>query len=113
MSVWIIAVAVFCQVLLVGGNLILKHAMNATNEAEVNKVRVSLWLGSGIVVLAAWFFLWLELLGKAELSRLYAFEGMAPVLLMFSAWLILGEKVSLRGWIGVALIGAGLALVAG
>jgi uncharacterized membrane protein len=38
---------------------------------------------------------------------------MAPVLLMFSAWLILGEKVSLRGWIGVALIGAGLALVAG
>ena len=113
MSIWMIALAVFCQVLLVGGNLILKHAMNATNEPQFNKMRVASWLGNGIVVLAAWFFLWLELLGKAELSRLYAFEGMAPVLLMFSAWLLLGEKVSLRGWIGVALIGAGLALVAG
>ena len=113
MSTFLIALAVFSQVLLVGGNLILKHAMNGTNEAEVNKLRVGLWLGGGIVILAAWFFIWLELLGKEELSRLYAFEGIAPVLLMFAAWAILGEKVSLRGWIGVALIGAGLALVAG
>jgi uncharacterized membrane protein len=33
--------------------------------------------------------------------------------MMLSAWIFLGEKVSLRGWVGVALIGAGLALVSG
>jgi uncharacterized membrane protein len=32
---------------------------------------------------------------------------------MASAWLFLGEKVPLRGWIGVGLIGGGLMLVAG
>jgi uncharacterized membrane protein len=31
---------------------------------------------------------------------------------MAAAWLFLGEKVPLRGWIGVSLIGAGLMLVA-
>lgn len=112
MTTFTIALCLFCQVLLVGGNLILKHAMNGTTEASADKVRIGLWLGSGVVVLALWFFLWLELLGKSDLSQLYAFEGMAPILLMVSAWLFLGEKVSLRGWIGVALIGTGLTLVA-
>ncbi len=59
-----------------------------------------------------WFFLWLDLLGKYELSQLYAFEGLAPVFLMAAAWLFLGEKVPLRGWIGVSLIAGGLMLVA-
>jgi uncharacterized membrane protein len=56
--------------------------------------------------------LWLDLLGKYELSQLYAFEGLAPAFLMAAAWLFLGEKVPLRGWIGVSLIGSGLMLVA-
>jgi drug/metabolite transporter (DMT)-like permease len=107
-----ISLCLFSQVLLVGGNLILKHAMNGTNDAKADRFRIGLWLGAGIVVLAAWFFIWLELLGKQDLSQLYAFEGLAPVLLMVSAWLFLGEKVSLRGWAGVALIGVGLTLVA-
>ena len=67
---------------------------------------------AGIALFSLWFFLWLDLLGKYELSQLYAFEGLAPVFLMAAAWLFLGEKVPLRGWIGVSLIGAGLMLVA-
>ena len=102
-----------CQVLVVAGNLLLKHAMNGTNERQKSPVQIGLWLSAGIVLLGLWFFLWLGLLSKWELSRLYAFEGLAPVLVMLSAWLILREKVSLRGWIGVVLIGAGLTLVAG
>lgn len=101
-----------CQVLIVAGNLLLKHAMNP-NGQHTSPLKTGLWLSGGIVLLALWFFLWLGLLSKWELSQLYAFEGLAPVLLMFSAWLWLGEKVSARGWIGVALIGVGLTLVAG
>ena len=70
-------------------------------------------LGLPVAFLGVWFFLWLGLLSKYELSQLYAFEGLSPVFLMASAWLFLGEKVPLRGWIGVSLIGAGLMLVAG
>jgi len=108
-----LVLCLFCQVLVVAGNLLVKHAMSGTNEPQKSLVRTGIWLFAGIAVLGLWFFLWLGLLSKWDLSRLYAFEGLAPVLVMFSAWLILGEKVSPRGWIGVAMIGAGLTLVAG
>ena len=55
---------------------------------------------------------------RGGLLLLLAFAGVlavnlvAPVFLMASAWLFLGEKVPLRGWIGVSLIGSGLMLVA-
>lgn len=103
----------FCQVLVVAGNLALKHAMGETNDRQKSAVQTGLWLFAGISMLALWFFLWLGLLSKWDLSQLYAFEGLAPVLVMASAWLFLGEKVSLRGWIGVAMIGVGLTVVAG
>jgi drug/metabolite transporter (DMT)-like permease len=113
MSPLTLSLCLFCQVLIVAGNLLLKHAMSGTNEQHGSPLRTGLWLSAGIALLALWFFLWLGLLSKWELSQLYAFEGMAPILLMVSAWLFLGEKVSLRGWIGVLMIGAGLTLVAG
>src|SRR4029453_13712382 len=113
MSPLTLSLCLFCQVLIVAGNLLLKHAMSGTNEQQASPLRIGLWLSAGIALLALWFFLWLGLLSKLELSQLYAFEGMAPILLMVSAWLFLGEKVSLRGWIGVFMIGAGLTLVAG
>ena len=113
MSPLTLSLCLFCQVLIVAGNLLLKHAMSGTNEQHGSLLRTGLWLSAGIVLLGLWFFLWLGLLSKWELSQLYAFEGMAPILLMVSAWLFLGEKVSLRGWIGVLMIGGGLTLVAG
>lgn len=103
----------FCQVLVVAGNLLLKHAMAGIDDQRRSRLQTGLWLFAGIALFSLWFFLWLDLLGKYELSQLYAFEGLGPVLVMASAWLFLGEKVPLRGWIGVGLIGAGLMLVAG
>jgi uncharacterized membrane protein len=113
MNTLTLSLCLFCQVLIVAGNLLLKHAMSGANEQRGSQLRTGLWLSAGVALLALWFFLWLGLLSKWELSQLYAFEGMAPILLMVSAWLFLGEKVSLRGWIGVLMIGAGLTLVAG
>jgi drug/metabolite transporter (DMT)-like permease len=113
MSALSLFLCLFCQVLVVAGNLALKHAMSGTNDQQRSPVETGLWLSGGIAMLGLWFFLWLGLLRQWDLSQLYAFEGMAPVLLMASAWLFLGEKVSLRGWIGVIMIGGGLTLVAG
>jgi drug/metabolite transporter (DMT)-like permease len=113
MSTLTLSLCLFCQVLIVAGNILLKHAMAGIDGQQRSRVQTGLWLFAGIALLSLWFFLWLSLLSKYELSQLYAFEGLAPVLLMASAWLFLGEKVPLRGWIGVSLIGAGLMLVAG
>ena len=103
MTTFTLFLCLFCQVLVVAGNLLLKRS----------RVQTGLWLFAGIALFGLWFFLWLDLLSKYELSQLYAFEALAPVVLMASAWLFLGEKVPLRGWIGVGLIGGGLMLVAG
>ena len=112
MTAFTLSLCLFCQVLIVAGNLLLKHAM-AGMDGQRSRLQTGLWLFAGIALLTLWFFLWLGLLSKYELSQLYAFEGLAPVLLMASAWLFLGEKLPLVGWIGVGLIGAGLMLVAG
>ena len=113
MTAFTLFLCLFCQVLVVAGNLLLKHAMAGMDGQQRSRVQTGLWLFAGIALFGLWFFLWLDLLSKYELSQLYAFEGLAPVVLMASAWLFLGEKVPLRGWIGVGLIGGGLMLVAG
>ena len=112
MSTSALFLCLFCQVLVVAGNLLLKHAMAGIESQSRSRLQSGLWLFAGIALFSLWFFLWLDLLGKYELSQLFAFEGLAPVLLMASAWLFLDEKVPLRGWIGVSLIGAGLMFVA-
>ena len=112
MTAFTLFLCLFCQVLVVTGNLLLKRAMAGAGGAR-STLQTGLWLFAGIALFALWFFLWLDLLSKHDLSQLYAFEGLAPILLMASAWLVLGEKVPLRGWIGVVMIGGGLMLVAG
>ena len=113
MTTFTLFLCLFCQVLVVAGNLLLKHAMAGIDGQGRSRLQTGSWLFAGIALFSLWFFLWLDLLGKYELSQLYAFEGLAPVFLMACAWLFLGEKVPLRGWIGVLMIGSGLILVAG
>src|SRR6185436_10296813 len=108
MTAFTLFLCLFCQVLVVAGNLLLKHAMAGIDGQDRSRLQTGSWLLAGIAL----FSLWLDLLSKYELSQLYAFEGLAPVFLMAAAWLFLGEKVPLRGWIGVSLIGGGLMLVA-
>ena len=108
------ALAVFlcvaAQLFLVSGQLLFKHAMNeAQPQPTAVKVR-NLLLGVGSQAL--WFFIWLGLLEKWELSRIFPFEGLNPLLLVLGAWLILKERLTIESWVGIALITGGLALVA-
>jgi uncharacterized membrane protein len=108
-----IALCILCQLFLVAGQLLLKHAMTpATAEAGLRAVRVRT-LALGIASLSAWFFLWVGLLQRWELSQLFPFEGLNPAILVLAAWLFLKERLPLTAWLGVALITAGVTLVSG
>ena len=107
------AVAVFlcvlCQVFLLIGQVLFKHAMDQHRRQPRSHVAWKLFLG--IVSQSLWFFLWLGLLQDWELSKIFPFEGLNPVLLVLAAWLILRERITAEGWAGIVLISAGIVLV--
>jgi len=101
-----IALCLVCQLLLVSGQLLLKRGMNAT------PIHIATVAG-GTALLAGWFFIWLGLLTRWELSRLFPFEGLNPALVVLGAWLLMKERVPKTSWIGIVLITVGVTLVAG
>ena len=108
-----ITLAIVCQLFLVIGQLLLKHGMNAVDVRPRNFSRIVSRLVFGILCLTVWFFLWLGLLVRWDLSKLFPFEGMDPALLVIGAWLILKERLTLGTWVGIAFISIGIALVSG
>ncbi|HTW94159.1 MAG TPA: EamA family transporter, partial [Tepidisphaeraceae bacterium] len=65
----------------------------------------------GIGCLTIWFFLWLGLMSKWDLSKLYPFEGLNPAMMAIGAWVILKEKLPLSAWLGLILVCGGIAIV--
>jgi undecaprenyl phosphate-alpha-L-ara4N flippase subunit ArnE len=101
-----IALCLICQLLLVSGQLFLKRGMKTT------PIHIAA-LADGTALLAGWFFIWLGLLTRWDLSRLFPFEGLNPALVVLGAWLFLKERVPKTAWIGIVLITLGVTLVAG
>ena len=95
------------QVCLVAGQLALKSGMSRVHDRR----RLAAFLALGIGLLTAWFFLWLELLQRFDLSLLYPFQGLTPVLTVLAAIVVLRERPTWRAGVGVALITAGTVLV--
>jgi uncharacterized membrane protein len=104
MSATAIALCVLCEIALVIGQLLLKRGMSAT------PIRIGL-LAGGIGFQAIWFFLWLYLLARWDLSRIFPFEGLNPLLIAVGAMIFLKERLPLKSWIGIAMICVGVALV--
>jgi uncharacterized membrane protein len=108
-----ITLALVCQVLLVTGQVLLKHAMApATAEVGLRGMNVRN-LGLGIASMTGWFLLWIALLQRWELSQVFPFEGLAPALLVVAARVFLKEKLPPIAWAGIALITIGTVLVSG
>lgn len=68
------------------------------------------WLG--ILFVIASFLSWLYVLKYIPLSIAFPLSRVVDVLVPLSCWLILGEHMSARRWIGIALVVIGLAIVA-
>lgn len=99
------------QVCLVTGELLMKRAMDLTNATPVPWARFAPRFISAILCMSAWFFLWGGLLQRADLSYVYPFEGLSPILVMLGACVFLKEKLTARAWLGILLISCGVALV--
>lgn len=99
-----ILMAIGCEIALLCGQLLLKRAMSATPPRLA-------FLATGIACLSAWFFIWLALLAKWDLSRLFPFEGLNPALVVLGASVFLKERVPPLTWFGIALISVGVAVV--
>ena len=113
MTALAITLCVLCQVFLVVGQVLLKRAMApATASAGLRAIGVRN-LVLGIACLTAWFFLWVGLLQRWELSQIFPFEGLNPALLVLAAWVYLKERMTPGSWVAIALITVGVILVSG
>ncbi len=107
----IILCMVLAQMALVAGQVSLKRGMGKVSLSPRPTKKIIANVAVGTTFLTLWFLLWMRLLQKVELSYIYPFEGISPILLAFAAWILLKEKVTRKSWIGVGLIGLGTLLV--
>ena len=66
----------------------------------------------GICCYGLSMLIWLLILSRVDLSFAYPMLGVSYVLVVASAWLILGETISITRWVGTFVICIGVALVA-
>lgn len=112
MSVWAVVLVLTSQCAEIGGQVLLKRGMSSVGKSPRRTGAIVWGLGGGIGLLTVWFGLWMGLLQKLDLSLLYPFQGLSPVLMVLAARLFLRERADRRTWLGVALITAGTVLVA-
>jgi len=101
--------------------LTLKHGMNQVN-AKVGPLQLApgslrvvvttpaVWLGLALFGLSA--LVWLAVLSRASLSFAYPFAALTYVLIVLFDRFFLHQQIPLLRWGGVALIMAGIVLVA-
>jgi uncharacterized membrane protein len=107
----VLIILLLTQVALVAGQIFLKHGMNRMDHVPRPTRSIVINIAAGIALLTVWFLLWMGLLQKFDLSFVYPFEGVSVVLLVLTACITLRERLSLRSWLGVAMITLGVILV--
>ena len=95
----------------VAGQILLKHAMDLTEDERATRRSRVLVFAAAIGAFAVNFFLNIGLLQRFDLSYFFPFQGLSVILVaLFGAWL-LKEKVGSRLTIGSLVISAGVILV--
>ena len=106
-------------VLSVIGQLCVKKGINLLGSIDFSaglfgtylKVFSSPLVIVGSLVYIAAIFFWIYSLSKVDLSFAYPFVSLTYVLIIVSAWIFLGENISLIRWFGIAAICIGIILV--
>jgi uncharacterized membrane protein len=110
-TLWSLSLILISLSTFVGGQLLLKRAMESTAAGGFRNARFVSILSSGIFLMTISFFLTLGLLQRFDLSYLYPFQGLSVIIVSLMAAVILKEKLSLQLTIGALLISAGIVLV--
>lgn len=92
------------------GQILQKIGLLAPGGRGIAVLRPALLLGFAAV--AAGAVLWLIVLSRMEVSRAYPFLSLGFVFVLLVSRLWLGERVPRVRWAGVALIVAGIVLIA-
>jgi len=69
------------------------------------------WLLLGVAMQATFFFLYLTLLSRAEVSQVLPMTAIDYIVVAFLASIVLGEAVTPARWAGIGLIVTGVFLV--
>lgn len=105
-----------CVLALAAGQLIFKYVgsrVSSLAPAELlSQPDVALIFGAGVALYGVTTILWVLALRDLPLSRAYLFVALAFVIVPVGAWLVLGEKLTLNYFIGVALIVSGIVISA-
>lgn len=90
------------------------HAPTLPGVADVFGVAAlgSAWTWAGIVCYVLSFASWLHVLRHVPLSVAFSLINVVHVLVPVGAWAFLGESIHARRWLGIALVLAGILLVA-
>jgi multidrug transporter EmrE-like cation transporter len=101
---------------LAAGQLLFKstaiRVMGLPFVAMVSKLALVPSFYAACLLYAAATVVWVWILARLPLSTAYPFVGLSFVMVSLAGWFFLGEPASIRGWIGVLMVAAGVALVA-
>jgi len=101
-------------ILVTASELMLKKGADAVAGASwlgVNAL-VSLWTWGGIATYILSFVSWLYVLRLVPLGIAFALINAVHILVPLSSWLFLHERISIGRWSGIALVLAGIILIA-
>lgn len=73
---------------------------------------VSPWVWGGIVFTILSFLAWIRAVRVIPLSIAFTLSNVVHVFVPLSCWIFLGEQISQRRWLGIALVVIGLIIVA-
>lgn len=77
----------------------------------VGRVVTNPWVGLGVVLQASFFFLYLTLLSRAEVSQVLPMTAFDYIVVALLAQMFLAEPVTAARWTGIGLIVLGVFLV--
>ena len=112
----IVPLSIIQCLLLSGGQVLLKFAIEKMGKFEMTKIfwsnlLVNWWfLGCGICY-ALGTFLWIYILKHFPFSMAYPMISLSYVFGMFAAIIFFHEQVSVTRWLGVAMIMGGCCLI--
>jgi uncharacterized membrane protein len=104
------AVVVFSNV---SGNFFLKRGMPAALPTPLAYISALFepWAALGVVLLVLWLLSRMTLLSWADLSYVLPVTAAGYILVALAGRFLLNEQITLRRWLGIALIACGVALV--
>lgn len=103
--------AILCGIGLAFGQLLFKLCANSYRDAgTVFEGHVLIYFMSSVTFYGFITLLWIWLLSRADLGRLYPFMALAFAVVPIQSYFFLGETFSVRYFIGIALIMIGITL---